>query len=752
MSKGRWLGSVVRIACVVLIVAGWGLGASSATAKPSVVTDPPVGTEWTDTATLSPGTTGALTANFSAKITQLTTTNGVDWATFTFSYVGQLSFLSSTPCGQGQIPVPAGTIAATIKRVQASGTVTQIWQGNLNNGITYGTCQANVNPPPNFQTAVSYVRYDNVQFTLPWLMAMSVLGEPGRFDFNVRYSMLPDVARMVDGSIAFPGIVKSSPTTTTTKKTTTTSSTTTSVVDTTVPAADTTVPTSDTTDGGGVVPVVSSTTTLSPTTTVETVEQAKERRAETTESAAVTVVAAAVAATTLLPAVTAMGVAGAAGAAGAVGLMTGRVLSGPGLLPGSGSVSAASVGPPAAPSVTPRSEVNVDVRTGDNRIVDKGPGEVRLSNENRTAQDVAPGDGARGGIVTTFGMFSFLVKELQWISRVRVLRPGIKRLTEVAVLSPHAALALQLVPLIVGSLVSWSLYSGGIDRMGWSLVGLLVVCVASPWLGLLGVSGWFLGCTFTTGSPLFATAESLAMTAGLVLLPMAVRSLLGPRGRSRDWETGISFIAVPIVAMFMFRSWMNGLGSTAKTIAKAFKWLGLPAFNESTHLYVRVGTAHAVVATGAVLLVALSALWTSDRHGNPKYIFTSTHGDHPQVKVRRLFVERSTIHLGEPTKWSRWLRQVIAVVLTFVFLREIVGVWALPLVVFFFVGVRLMSRLPRGVGMRGVHPAVKAVPMLLLGQWIGSHSAAADSAVVPFFGVAAIVLLTLLVRTRPLWD
>jgi hypothetical protein len=173
--------------------------------------------------------------------------------------------------------------------------------------------------------------------------------------------------------------------------------------------------------------------------------------------------------------------------------------------------------------------------------------------------------------------------------------------------------------------------------------------------------------------------------------------------------------------------------------------------SETTFLNVTGGWMHAAVLAAASTVIAVAAVQFADYEGEPKFLFERTNGCHPTIVVRRAFIERAAVKVPEGRAVSYVLRFLLAAVLSFVFLRQLAGWWSLALIACYLVGVWVARFVARDVGIRSVHPAVKAVPMFLVSKVIGTYSVHVGHAVVPLFVVAVVLVASMFVRTRTLW-
>lgn len=724
MRWGRVLGTAVG-ALVLLASPG----------RAAATTDPPLGSRWTDAAQLDTGQVGVLTSTWTA---ELVARPEPGIANLRFTHVGEIAFMSEVPCASSpQIPWTSVRMNYTFRH---GGTVVLRHTGmrSINVGTaqghtpTFASCSIVATPPSSFPNARSHVRYSDYAEDMVLAVDAGLLAQSTTIDITVTTNAVPDGSTIRAASITVPGLTFSDLTTTTVKSAAAPGDASTTVPDSVAPIATTVAP---------VDAENSSTSTSVVTATTEPAQDEAVVRAGTVDTV-VPIAATAVALSTLV------GGMGAVGAASAVGLMAGRVLSGPGLLPQGAAQGFTGTG--AGPSATPS---NLETRTGDRaHMQDDGARDsVGLSNEYRQPSDQLPADGTMRGIVPMAGLFSFLVAELQWVSRMRMMRPGIKRITEIAVINPVAALVLQIVPFAAGLALSVDLY-GGNRRGAWILVVLVLATVLSPWMAVLGTAGWFVGCLALTASPVLAAAESVAIASGILFVPMVVRSLIGPHGLARRWETVVAWIVGPVSAWLAYGGWADGMSGLSRSFTGAATAVGVPQPGDTTHLYFDVSPAQRAAMTLAAIVVAVLAVAFADGNGEPRFLFEKTRGTDPTTNIRRLFVERSTLQLADPRRHLVLVRQAFAAVLSLLFLRELVGWWSIVLVGVFIAGTQLSKTAGRDLGPKNVHPAVKVVPMTLFGFWMHGQSADAGHVVGPMFGVTVLLVATAFMRTRRVWD
>lgn len=761
MGAGRLLGRLIRLSCAVAAVCGWALIGSVASAKPpTVVVNPTPGQKWSATTVLTPGETGELRGIWTLRFDKWSTSASGTTAGFTLSYFGDISFHAIVGCPPGppySPPVLLPSTAATVSGNFNSGSANLDASGPA---IVQNAVMDFCTPSNGYQQqgAVSYVKYRNAELFITLEYPASEVGGPGKFGGGASLDAPTLGGRVAPLELNFPGIAKGSGTTSTTKPksnpatTIVGSSTTVAPTDSTV--TDSTVPTTDpngTTDS-------TTTTTTTPAAVVppappdkpETPAQTEVRRSETVEGTAASVVAAAIALTNLIPVAAAAGV---AGAVGSVGIMAGRSLSGPGLLPG-GGVSSASLSSATAGGA-PQTGIGHDFRnrTDDIRASSSdGPGRQKLSDEYRAPSGNLAETGRKGRIVGVSGLFSFLVHELQWVSRLRILRPGIKRITEVTVLSPIAGLMVQVFPFVFAAAIASRFDASSSVTATWMFIALVAMTVLAPLLGIIAVAGWFVGSFIGSGNPFLAVSDSLALAPGLILMPMAVRSLVGPFGRTSRIEMVGALALGPVIGYQSYRGWLLGLDSISNTVMRSLSGMGLPVGSKVSRLNVDATSTHVAVLAATTIVVALLAVRFADRHGAPRPIFKRTYTDDPTINVRRLFVERSTLRIPEASRMNRLGRFALAAAVSFVFMRGLVGWWAVGFIVIFFVGVVSSRTAGRRIGYSSLHPIVKAFPMFLVGKWIGTHDLSGADPRMSMFVVAVIAIAALFVRTRQLWD
>lgn len=380
--------------------------------------------------------------------------------------------------------------------------------------------------------------------------------------------------------------------------------------------------------------------------------------------------------------------------------------------------------------------------------------EIELRNPFDAPQSFSD-DGGKASTQSVDGagrFFARLVTSLQTASRVPALRPGLRRLAEVSVVSPALAVAVPLTAF-VGSAVSAMMFRN--DRIGIvaAIVGLFLSSILAPVLSVVVACGWFVGRVVLSPAESFVAAcEALALVPGLLLIPMMARSIIGPPERSRTWEWYASVVLTPCVAAYAFKGWLFSLNAQVKTLAtlapdsigRARAGVNL---SMSSNTALTVGVVLAVL-TSAVAILAVAYSGTS---GTPYFMLERwVRRDDPAQRDRMVCIECATLEAPTPRKWFQPIAYVVVATAAALALSPILGWKAFVLIGAFLLGVALTRKFAAR-GLVEVHPIVKKVPMVGLGIALGSIAVSPDRALLAFGIITLIVLATLPVRTRQLW-
>ena len=732
--------------------------------RTAAASNPPVGTLWEENVQTNPGEPGELNVRWSVRLESANTQT----VALRYTFQGEVGFITDQVCNNpSSIPLPWDRLAvrATLSGGGTSAPSTFADESLATAKLDYQApafvnCWAMVNPPPAYPSAVSYVRYSGYRFSaIHSGIPIEFFSKLSTVDLSATNNSSPAASNFVGTSISIP-VVGVDPETTTSKPQTTTTragvGTTpvenTAVVTTTtlpVEVVETTIPI----DGvvpdavGGVTDIGAGedNVDVSYDMKTESPAQEEERKKDTANSLAVT---AAVLFSSLAAAAPTLGAVSAAGAVGGViGVTASRTLSGGQLLP----------------QVPKPTEIEVDIsKSRTTRNSEKPPDvmsstDVVLENAFATPsiQSAAQGGVSVVGIDHVGRVFASVIFSLQFFSRVHIFRPGLRRWAEIALVSPALAVVLP-VSIASSSAVLAVLLTEGMISSTIAIVGLFALSILAPVFSVITILGWCVGRVFSPSGSLFlSVAEGVALLPGLLLLPLMLRNLIGPRRRSRPWEYKIALLLAPCVAALAYRNWLlhfsDVTGSLSRKLVTTFggndERRVLEFFSEAT-----------VLAVGAfmamcVMLIAVLAVRYSDDEGKPDIMFRRfVQTGNPTQILRREYIDLATIAIKEPGRWGRWSRYVLAGLLTTYALSEFLGMRSIILVMVFFVGFAVAKRISKIVMKNEVHPIVKTLPMVGLGLLLGAISVSANSAFIAFALVAVLAVAGSLIRTRTLWD
>jgi hypothetical protein len=358
-------------------------------------------------------------------------------------------------------------------------------------------------------------------------------------------------------------------------------------------------------------------------------------------------------------------------------------------------------------------------------------------------------------LVNVGRLFTYEIRVLQQISRARLLRVGLRRAAEIALFSPIAALLIPLGFLLTSIVIGRSASPGMASSMVHVMI-LFVISFAAPLFSVVAVVGWGIGRLLNTSSDAFLVfAECVALIPGLLIVPMMLRGLIGPRGRSTRKEFVLALIVAPVVAALAFRSWLAHLPDVAGTVMKALD--RIPGVDTRTPVFVAPETESAVffsiVMAFCVCVIAVLAVRFSNERGEPVVMFRRfVDLNNPVQSLRREYVDHATVEIGDPSRWTQTALYLFALSVLTYSLFEILGWSAVALSCCFLFGVFLSTRTTRFSIGENHHPVIKAVPMTATGLVLGAITVSSGRVLLAFSGLAIFSLVALFVRPRPLWD
>lgn len=728
------------------------------------VANPPVGTSWTDVIQVNPGDPGELNVTWTVKLETLTNSQ----ISFRYTFLGEFGFITDTPCNNPTpLPLPfdrlsfTGSMTGGGAQRPANLVDESLLTAKANyQAPTFVNCWNMANPPPSYPNAISYVRYQGLRFSgLHTVSRSEYFSQGATVQLSALTNASPNGVSFLMGTIAIPPIDSGLATTTTKPSANSTTSspgdsvaTTSTVVDgesTTTVFPDTTDVTRNAIlDGVTIGEPGNLATDIDYNLAQETPVQEEQRKQDTASSLVVTATVLVSSLASFLPSLGSVGAVGAIGAAsGVLGVATSRTLSGGQLLP-------------QVPARLQDSYPDVSGRNSRSSSIDsrKDPeSDVDFSNPFDVPTQSTAKDGGSPGVerASVGRLFTGVVTVIQHVSRVRFLRPGLRRWAELALVNPAAA---ALVPFIVtsGAVVLGILRAKSLVAPVAAIFILFLLSVTAPFFAILVSAGWWLGRVIEDHhSFAIGLSESLALLPGLLFIPMMLRGLIGPRGQTKDWERTLAFVCSPLVAVFAYRSWSLRISDVAGSIStRIFDPLGMPL---GRPLFGMDGTTAGVYLSIAMSLVvcaiAFAAVRFADDRGHPILMFRSwVKMSDPRQRLRRDYVDVATVELGTPTFRWRLFRFIFAGSLATYLLSEILGWQSIVLVVFFLLGVVFVRRSSRIVSTEPIHPIAKTIPMVALGLAMSEFSISSERAFIAFALVALLVVGTTLIRSRALWE
>jgi hypothetical protein len=478
--------------------------------------------------------------------------------------------------------------------------------------------------------------------------------------------------------------------------------------------------------------------------------QEEKRKEDTASSLAVT---AAVLISLLTAAAPALGAVSAAGAVGGViGFSTSRSFAGGQLLP-------------QVPKPT-ETAVESSILSLDNKRVKipeiVSPQDVDLEAAFHTTSFGRVAKGATNGVgIAHVGrIFAYVISVLQFVSRVRILRPGLRRWAEIALVSPMLAAATPLL-IVSFSGVLAALRTNDVISPIVTMLALFAMSILAPIFSLLIVVGWSAGRILSNSSLVGSVSEGLVLLPGVLFFPMMQRNLLGPWARSRSWEFFLALVLAPCVATLAYRNWLLHIravtASLCNKLVSSFEFVTPFDANYGSRLLGVSSESEAlvvgIVMALLVMLVSVVALIFSDGNGKPEIMLSPfIKMESPVQILRREYIDLVKIKLGEPTRWNRWSRYGLAGLLSTFVLSEVLGAKSIVLVLVFLVVVAATRRFPRVIKTKEVHPIVKTVPMAAFGLLLGAVAVSPSRVFVAFLIVAVLAGTASFIHTRTLWD
>ena len=727
--------------------------------------NPPVGTGWEKTIEENTGQPGEVKVTWRVSIESANS----ETVSLRYTFSGDFGFITDQVCNN-PIPIPLPWNRIALRANWSGGTSAPPAFADDSLVIAkqdylapaFVNCFSNLaNPPTAYPNAVSYVKYSGYRFSaIQSGIPTDFLSKVSTVALSVTTNALPDGHYLVGTTISNPVIQIDTVTTTTKPQTTTTkaeASTTTvensaGVTTSTLVGDDTgiTIPTEDIATDGGAGPNDSDigagvlAVDVAYDIETETPVQEEKRKEGTANSLVAT---AAILFSSLAAAVPALGAVSAAGAIGGlVGVTTSRSFSGGELLP--------QVPKPSATAV-------VASKSSLLNKLDDLPELVSLEKDVPENDFVTPSTGraVQGGtpdvgIAQVGAVFAAVIFFLQYVSRIRVLRPGLRRWAEIALVSPTLAAATPILIVLSSALLA-VLRSYDIIGSTVALLGLFVLSILAPVLSVFIALGWCVGRVLSApASFVISTSEGVALLPLVLFMPMMQRNLLGPRSRSREWEYIFALVLAPCVAALAYRNWLTHFSDITGSLCRMANPLsgtcGSRLLGTNTELEALiVGIVMAVL----VMFVAFVAVQYSDGDGRPEIMFGRfLQQERPMQILRREYVDLATVELGEPAQWGHLWRYGISGLLSIFLLFEVLGMRSIVVVLVFLFVVVLTRRFPRPLKSREIHPIVKTVPMAIFGLLLGAIAVSPSRVFIAFAVVAIMTATASLVRTRTLWD
>ena len=728
--------------------------------------NPPVGTKWEQTVQLNSGAPGEVNVTWSASIESANSQT----VSLRYTFFGEMGFATDQVCNNpSPIPIPwtrltlRGTWSGGAKSTQPMFADESLSTSKLNYQTpTFVNCWPMQNPPTIYPNAVSYVKYSDYRFSaIQSGIPTEYFSKLSTVVLTVTTNASPgDVTNFAGATITIPVIAVDAVTTTTKPATSTTmagASTTTvenstEATTSTLVGVDTgiTIPTEDIATDGGAGPNDSDigagvlAVDVAYDIETETPVQEEKRKEGTANSLVAT---AAILFSSLAAAAPALGAVSAAGAIGGlVGVTTSRSFSGGELLPQVPKPSATAVVASKSRLLNKLDDLP-EPMASENDVLEN---DFVTPSTRRAVQGGTPDV----GIAQVGAVFAAVIFFLQYVSRIRVLRPGLRRWAEIALVSPTLAAATPILIVLSSALLA-VLRSYDIIGSTVALLGLFVLSILAPVLSVFIALGWCVGRVLSApASFVISTLEGVALLPLVLFMPMMQRNLLGPRSRSRQWEHTFALVLAPCVAALAYRNWLTHFSDITGSLCRMANPLsgtcGSRLLGTNTELEALiVGIVMAVL----VMFVAFVAVQYSDGDGRPEIMFGRfVQLERPIQILRREYVDLATVELGEPSQWGRLWRYGLSGLLSIFLLFEVLGMRSIVVVLVFLLVVVLTRRFPRPLKSREIHPIVKTVPMAIFGLLLGAIAVSPSRVFIALTIVAILTATASLVRTRTLWD
>lgn len=691
-------------------------------AEATALTNPPVGTSWSAAVGNDPAT-NSTTGTWTATLDEINLTT----ASFTLNFYGTVRFYTSQVCSGSSVPIPWTSLHLSVSLASTSHVVatTRIVDVSPKTVGSFVGCFPLSPPPSSAPWAASVVQYDSYSFSaLIGSFPLSSFTSPSTLKAVATSNASPDGAQVPTDWISLP-VLLFAPMTSSSSSTVAPTSVapTISIASTTSTAAISTT-TSPVLDPESVI-TAPTTTVVSTNDPDSQILNDPERRLNATSEAVTK---------SVLPIIAALSV--FVPTAAGVGALASAGLTG-------------SVGPTTLSETSQRNE---DVRTSS----DTSPSLTSAHDRVDVKQHVYVPSLNKGGGRTTLNLksasdsqlFRIEVNSLHSLGRVKLMRTGLRRWAELAAAQPWAAIALPAVVFSTG-IASSTLFNRSALSPMLALLLLAAGSIYTPVFGMISTLGWIVGRVY--GGPLSlqqAGPEFLMLLVGTLFIPMAIRNCIGPRrGRTFGLDLFFEWVVMPVVAVYLYWTWLLAAAKTSKLWDFAFH---APIGHGVAVIQVSAGQSKwgaAVLAAGCVGVAFVTS------------VINRTPGN--EGRMFRYPETLSELVESVPPPVSQSQRRTIAMKLSFCFAMAIVilfrdmEVWSI-VPALMLVGSLLVVHLRRSDSSAfsnvKLHPVAAKIVLIVIGIGFGTVSVPRNWAPVATGLVLGFMVFTNLIPTRSLWS
>lgn len=347
-----------------------------------------------------------------------------------------------------------------------------------------------------------------------------------------------------------------------------------------------------------------------------------------------------------------------------------------------------------------------------------------------------------------------VVRECRTFSRLRIFRPGIIRIGEIAYFSPLMAIILQMGAMLFGVLLATSTNGTLGPTQATSIICFGLI---SPLLAAFAFIGW-MTVSFIQTSCIEALSASLVLFPGVFLLPLVIKGLIGPRDpKERDVHRYLVFAAAIschlMVYLFYFTDFdVNGnkivpfLNKTARFLNRVFG-TSIGTFTGQIDVFSSAFIPYALTATViAGIGASIFATLFSNSNGDPIPLSKPAKLDHVKRAID------SSLH---PISETGFLTIAIRYIISFSIIAFIAKDFPLsPLLLAFLIFIGMNSLIHKKSPMKNkppLHPVWKTLSVLLFGLLL-KMSAAQFGNWQLLILLAVMSSLPNLLKTRRIWN